>query len=197
MIITICIRYSEDPGTGRTANVKWAEASIAFFFLYYIFFGIGWQGVPWLYPTEINSLSMRTKGAALGTATNWIINFMVVEITPIGIASIGWRFYIIWTVFNAAFVPIVYLFYPETAGRTLEDVDRFFQENQDIFIFRDADAKSSKRPARYAALERDEVRRNSSIAPGDLHAVLHRPSVVARANAEAKDEEKASITHAD
>jgi hypothetical protein len=25
---------------------------------------------------EINSLSMRTKGAALGTATNWIFNFM-------------------------------------------------------------------------------------------------------------------------
>ena len=24
-----------------------------------------------LYPTEINSMAMRTKGAALGTATNW------------------------------------------------------------------------------------------------------------------------------
>ena len=34
---------------------------------------------------------------------------MVVEITPIGIQSLGWQFYIIWTVFNAAFVPIVYL----------------------------------------------------------------------------------------
>jgi hypothetical protein len=34
------------------------------------------QGVPWLYPTEINSLAMRTKGAAIGTATNWIFNFM-------------------------------------------------------------------------------------------------------------------------
>lgn len=35
---------------------------------------------------------------------------MVVEITPIGIQSLGWRFYIIWTVFNASFVPIVYLY---------------------------------------------------------------------------------------
>ena len=43
---------------------------------YYICFGIGFQGVPWLYPTEINSLSMRTKGAALGTATNWAFNYM-------------------------------------------------------------------------------------------------------------------------
>lgn len=73
-IITICIRYNElYPGA---TGVSWAKASIGFFFLYYVFFGIGWQGVPWLYPTEINSMAMRTKGAALGTATNWIFNFM-------------------------------------------------------------------------------------------------------------------------
>ncbi|KAK9769194.1 putative General substrate transporter [Seiridium cardinale] len=197
MIITICIRYNEDPGIGRTANVQWAKGSIAFFFLYYIFFGIGWQGVPWLYPTEINSLSMRTKGAALGTATNWIINFMVVEITPVGIASIGWRFYIIWTVFNASFVPIVYLFYPETADRSLEDVDRFFQDNQNVLIFRDPDAKSSKRPQKYIEHEREEVRRNSSVRPSDVQAVLNRRSVAERANAGLKDEEKGYIQHAE
>ena len=49
---------------------------------YYICFGIGFQGVPWLYPTEINSLSMRTKGAALGTASNWAFNFMVRSYQP-------------------------------------------------------------------------------------------------------------------
>jgi sugar porter (SP) family MFS transporter len=74
LIITILLYYNEKPGYAGSEKV--AEASIAFFFLYYVFFGIGWQGVPWLYPTEINSLSMRTKGAALGTATNWIFNFM-------------------------------------------------------------------------------------------------------------------------
>ena len=42
------------------------------------------------------------------------------------------RFYIIWTIFNASFVPIVYFFYPETADRTLEDVDRLFRENQNV-----------------------------------------------------------------
>ena len=74
LFITVLIRYSELDGYGAQRQV--ASTSIAFFFLYYVFFGIGWQGVPWLYPVEINSLSMRTKGAALGTATNWIFNFM-------------------------------------------------------------------------------------------------------------------------
>lgn len=28
--------------------------------------------VPWVYQAEINSLAMRTKGAAAATATNWV-----------------------------------------------------------------------------------------------------------------------------
>ena len=74
LMITTLLRYSELPGYSGAKQV--ASASIAFFFLYYVFFGIGWQGVPWLYPTEINSLGMRTKGAAIGTASNWAFNYM-------------------------------------------------------------------------------------------------------------------------
>lgn len=47
-IITICIRYNEDTSLSPSTNQQWAKGSIAFFFLYYVFFGIGWQGVPWV-----------------------------------------------------------------------------------------------------------------------------------------------------
>jgi hypothetical protein len=109
---------------------------------------------------------MRTKGAALGTATNWIMNFMVVEITPIGINSIHWKFYIIWTVFNFSFIPIVYCCYPETSSRTLEDMDRFFRENHDPLVFRHKEAISTTRPLAYIEAEQDEVRRTSSVHAG-------------------------------
>ncbi|TDZ46811.1 Sugar transporter STL1 [Colletotrichum trifolii] len=196
LVITICIRYTEFPDLGTDVQSQWAKASIAFFFLYYVFFGIGWQGVPWLYPTEINSLSMRTKGAALGTATNWIVNFMVVEITPPGISALGWKFYIIWTVFNFSFVPIVYLFYPETAGRTLEDVDRFFAENHDVFVFKDRDAVSSERPLKYIAQEEDQVaKRNSGAVPGDVEDMLRRRGANEKAKKGESDEEMAFGEH--
>ena len=67
LIITTLLRFSTNVENGE----KIAKASIAFFFLYYIAFGLGMLGVPWLYPTEINSLPMRTKGAAVATCTNW------------------------------------------------------------------------------------------------------------------------------
>lgn len=87
MLITILLRFNEMPGYPHQKEV--ASASVAFFFLYYVFFGIGFQGkfeicvrwhigmttwtnhsfcttgVPWLYPAEINGLAMRNKGAAL------------------------------------------------------------------------------------------------------------------------------------
>lgn len=66
LVITILLRFGEAGG-----NRKAAEGSIVFFCLYYIAFGVGMLGIPWLYPTEINSIAMRTKGAAVATATNW------------------------------------------------------------------------------------------------------------------------------
>lgn len=64
LIITILLCLAEH-------NKVYATASVAFFFFFHIAFGMGMLGVPWLYPTEINSLPMRTKGAAVATATNW------------------------------------------------------------------------------------------------------------------------------
>ena len=48
------------------------------------------------------------------------------EITPISIKSIGYRTYIYFAVFNACFIPLIYFFYPESAGLTLENIDYLF-----------------------------------------------------------------------
>lgn len=50
------------------------------------------------------------------------------QITPPAITNIGWRTYIIFAVLNALWVPIIYLFFPETKGLQLEDVDRLFSD---------------------------------------------------------------------
>ena len=162
LLITVLLRFNEMEGYPHQRDV--ASAAVAFFFLYYVFFGCSYQGIGWLLPVELNSLSMRTKGAALGTATNWAVNFMVVEITPVGIKSLGWRFYIIWTVFNFAFVPTVYFFYPETANRSLEDIDRFFHENSGIFVNGNPEAVSVERPTRYIEIENELVDHSAALA---------------------------------
>ena len=44
-----------------------------------------------------------------------------------GIQNIQWRFYIIFAVLNASFIPIIWLFYMETAGLSLDEIDRVFE----------------------------------------------------------------------
>ncbi|KAG9546828.1 hypothetical protein KCU79_g15746, partial [Aureobasidium melanogenum] len=61
---------------------------------------------------------------------------------------------------------IVYALYPETADRTLEDMDRFFRENHDPLVFRHKDAISTKRPLAYIEHEQEEIRRTSSVHAG-------------------------------
>ena len=52
----------------------------------------------------------------------------VVEITPPALQNIGWRTYVIFAVLNLVNTTIVWAFYPETAGLTLESTDTLFRE---------------------------------------------------------------------
>jgi hypothetical protein len=90
---------------------------------------------------------------------------MVVEITQIGIETLHWKFYIIWTVLNGSFVPFTYFLYPETAGRTLEDIDHYFRKQPSLLVFRDKIATQSTRPIEFVEREEQEVRRMSSVNP--------------------------------
>lgn len=47
-------------------------------------------------------------------------------ITPVLINQIGWGTYLFFGALNAIFIPIIYFTYPETAGRSLEEIDLIF-----------------------------------------------------------------------
>lgn len=53
----------------------------------------------------------------------------VVQITPPAIHNIGYKTYIIFAIFNFVNAYIVWAFYPETAGLTLESVDDLFRRD--------------------------------------------------------------------
>ncbi|KAI1505769.1 general substrate transporter [Biscogniauxia marginata] len=112
------------PGTESAA--KGAAVGL---FTYIGFFGATWLPLPWLYPAEINPLKTRAKANATSTVSNWLWNFFIVMITPVLVANTGtsgWGTYLFFAILNAMFFPLIYFFYPETAGRTLEEIDVIF-----------------------------------------------------------------------
>ncbi|KAF2027849.1 general substrate transporter [Setomelanomma holmii] len=155
---------------GRTEaggdSYKLGIVAVSFFFVFFASFEMGVLGVPWLYPTEINALEMRTKGASLAMATNWICNY---------------AFWVIWAVICFAFIPITYFFYPETANRTLEDIDRFFKTRPGILIHCNKLAVQLHRPIEF--IEADE-----RIAAGEAGKIGEKRTSISSKHVETKEQ---------
>ncbi|KAG1814728.1 general substrate transporter [Suillus subaureus] len=111
-------------GSVRGAGAQVVSAVLLFVFN--SFFAIGWLGMTWLYPAEIVGLEIRAPANALSTSSNWIFNFVVVMVTGPSFNDISWGTYIVFAALNAFIIPVVYFFFPETAGRSLEDMDVVF-----------------------------------------------------------------------
>lgn len=149
-----------------------------FLFVFNTFFAIGWLGMTWLYPAEITPLSIRAPANAIATTANWIFNFMVVMVTPPAFANIGYQTYIVFAAINAFMVPCTYFFFPETAGRSLEEMDEIFQEVKGIRGALDVVHVARTRPRRYGKDgellisydETDAARRRSSVVSGGAKA---------------------------
>ncbi|KAK4690950.1 hypothetical protein P7C71_g5951, partial [Lecanoromycetidae sp. Uapishka_2] len=138
----------------------WGSTAITFLFFYYAAFGCTWGMVPWVYQAEINSLAMRTRGAAAATATNWLFGFVCTQFTPTAIKNIGYRFYIIFAALNLLFLPVVYFLYPETMQRTLEDLDWYFDidsPHKTFIPFGDKVAKQRTRPTEFIEAEAERI----------------------------------------
>ncbi|PWO01221.1 hypothetical protein FA09DRAFT_347673 [Tilletiopsis washingtonensis] len=109
--------------------------AVTFIFLFNTFFGVSWLGLTWLYPAEVTNLRTRIQANALATLMNWLINWLIVMISPPMLAALTYRTYIVFAVTNAALVPMVYFFFPETKSRSLEELDVMFAQAHALDIW--------------------------------------------------------------
>jgi sugar porter (SP) family MFS transporter len=121
-------------------------ASYVIIFFVYVFvasFSFSWGPTAWVYCTEIFPLSMRSKGTSLTTAAQWGTNCIISFLVPVMLESITYGTYLIFGFFCVAMGVITYLFYPETKGKSLEDMDLVF--GRSIFAVKPWASKKSKK----------------------------------------------------
>ncbi|CAK7244577.1 MAG: hypothetical protein STHCBS139747_006121 [Sporothrix thermara] len=142
-----------DPSKKRVLG----NVTTSMFFLYYFTYGTSFAKVPWVFNSEINSLSWRTRGAAAATATNWICSFAVTQFTATGVKNLGWAFYLIFAIICWAYFPIVFCLYPETSRRTLEDMDLIFTNYPSIFVCGKSELTQRNRPQAFIDKENERI----------------------------------------
>ncbi|KZT54640.1 putative lactose permease [Calocera cornea HHB12733] len=100
--------------------------AVSFIFIYGAFYSCGWQGLTTLYPTEIMPYNIRAKGLAISNLTVNLALFFNSYINPIGMANLGWKFYLVYVAWLPCEVAIMFFFFKETKGHTLEELAVIF-----------------------------------------------------------------------
>lgn len=103
-----------------------ANTVIVFSYLLIVVYALTLAPVCWIYAAEVWSLGTRATGMSLAALSNWIFNFALGLFTPPAFVNIQWRIFIIFGVLCIAAAGWFWACYPETCGKTLEEVEIMF-----------------------------------------------------------------------
>jgi len=95
-------------------------------YLFVVSFAFTMGPVSWTYPSEIFPMKVRAKAVAWSTAGNWAFNFMLAFAVPPAFNNIMYKTYFIFATFNAAAFIHIFFMFPETKGRTIEEMEEIF-----------------------------------------------------------------------
>ncbi|KAJ3558801.1 hypothetical protein NM688_g710 [Phlebia brevispora] len=110
-----------------TRNRRGGDTLIAFAVLHVFSYSMFWGPTPWVYLGESFPLRVRPKAIALGSATNWIWNFLLSFFSPRIAARIGPLILLIFFGMLVFGFFYVWIFIPETKGLSLEEVDEMYR----------------------------------------------------------------------
>ena len=85
-----------------------------------------------LYPVEVLSFNSRAKGMAFLAFMNNAVKVMNTYVPPIAIANSGWKYYLLYVFWDAFGVVVIYFFFVETRGWSLEEIEDLFQAKNPV-----------------------------------------------------------------
>ncbi|KLU91695.1 hypothetical protein MAPG_10213 [Magnaporthiopsis poae ATCC 64411] len=106
-----------------------ANGAVLFFiFAYKPFYAIGYNAMTYTYLVEIWPFAQRARGIAWYQLFSRMAGFFTTFINPIGLESISWKYLITYCCFLAFEIAFIYFMFPETSGRTLEELAFLFED---------------------------------------------------------------------
>ncbi|KAI1013722.1 hypothetical protein LB503_010526 [Fusarium chuoi] len=110
---------SHDEAAGR--------AVVAFIFIAFFFYDVAWTPLPQAYTIEIFPFLTRSRGLTTALTSSYIGLISAQLINPVGLAALEWKYYIVFCCILACLVVVIYFLFPETKGRSLEQITELFE----------------------------------------------------------------------
>jgi hypothetical protein len=105
-----------------------AYTVIAFSYMLIIIYALTLAPVAWVYAAEVWSLETRATGMGIAAVGNWLFNFALGLFVPPGFRNITWKIFIIFGILCFGAATQCYFTYPETAGKTIEEIEVLFSK---------------------------------------------------------------------
>ncbi|KID80402.1 Major facilitator superfamily domain, general substrate transporter, partial [Metarhizium brunneum ARSEF 3297] len=119
--------YADNPG-GASKGLIYGD--VAVMFLFQGFYSIAWTPLLTLYPPEVMDYPTRANGVAFSQFTLNGLAMLLVFVMPIGLDNIGWRLYMINGSWDVITFLLIAVFWVETKGKTLEEIDAIFERER-------------------------------------------------------------------
>ncbi|KAI1353770.1 general substrate transporter [Xylaria sp. FL0043] len=126
-IVAALIKTSQDASSVDPDQAARLGTGAAAFVFVYIWFFTMFNIIPsWIYGTEIWPQEIRAKGYSF-TIFGWAVGAGVTQfVIPILLNRLGWATFVFFGALNIVAMPIIYLFFPEVAKRSLEEINLLF-----------------------------------------------------------------------
>ncbi|KAK5215854.1 hypothetical protein LTR96_011320 [Exophiala xenobiotica] len=119
-------KVSEDSADNPARAQAFGIASTCMVFLFLFSFCMFTIIPCWIWSTEIWPQEIRAKAFAF-TILGWGVGCGVTTLViPIMLSRLGWATFLVFACLNVVSFPIVWFFYPETTGRSLEEMNLVF-----------------------------------------------------------------------
>lgn len=93
------------------------------------------------YPAEILPFQLRAKGLAITLTTDSLACFFNQYVNPVAFAALRWKYFLLYVGCLVVFLGVVYFLFPETQGRSLEDVARIFEDGKILQVMSPVDSE--------------------------------------------------------
>ncbi|KAL3486851.1 hypothetical protein BJX62DRAFT_246475 [Aspergillus germanicus] len=113
-------------------SISAGRVVLACIFLFQGFYTCAWTNLVVTYPLELVTYRMRAKTWSFVLLTIQVASIFGGYVNPIGLEGIGWKFYIYYCVWVAFVFAIVYFFFVETSGPTLEELTFLFEGKSEM-----------------------------------------------------------------
>ncbi|KAL1618276.1 hypothetical protein SLS56_010606 [Neofusicoccum ribis] len=115
-----------EKGQSWSGSESASYASVAFIYLYSGVHNLGWTGAMMVYVVEVLPYTLRAKGIALFWLLTGAAGAFNTYVNPLGLEAFDWKFYWFYIAWIAVEFVVVYIFFIETKGPSLEAVAMLF-----------------------------------------------------------------------